>query len=47
MLVTVMHTGIPIVTLYENVGPGDAASGKVGLATGTARRYTAGTAPER
>ncbi len=47
MLVTMMHTGIPIVRLYENVGPGVAGSGKVELASGFARRDTAGTALER
>jgi hypothetical protein len=33
-----IYRGIPMVTLYENVKPSDAASGKVGLASGIARR---------
>jgi hypothetical protein len=32
------------VTLYENVKPNEAASGRVGLASGIGRRWTAGTA---
>ena len=39
-----MYIGMPIVTLYENVKPSEAASGKVGLASGMAIRCTAGTA---
>ena len=35
---------MPIVTLYENVKPSDAANGSVGLASGMASRCTAGTA---
>ena len=33
-----------MVTLYEKVRPSEAASGSVGLASGIARRCTAGTA---
>src|ERR1700737_204888 len=35
---------MPNVTLYEKVKPRDAASGSVGLASGIAIRWTAGTA---
>jgi hypothetical protein len=39
-----IYSGIPIVTLYENVKPNDAANGSVGLASGIASRWSAGTA---
>src|SRR5262249_35400480 len=39
-----MYTGMPIVTLYEKRRPSDAASGKGGVASGIASRWTAGTA---
>jgi hypothetical protein len=35
---------MPIVTLYEKVRPKDAARGRVGLASGIASRWIAGTA---
>src|SRR3954470_6800503 len=35
---------MPTVTLYENVRPSEAARGSVGLASGMASRWTAGTA---
>src|SRR6516225_2124497 len=39
----IIYTGMPTVTLYENVSPSEAASGSVGLASGIARRWIAGT----
>lgn len=42
--VIIKYKGMPSVTLYEKVSPSDEAKGRVGLASGIASLWMAGTA---